>query len=146
MHAEKRRTATAMLGHDGRYLVGAPALSPPPGELLGRLAATAPTGPVLAGFDFPVGLPLAYAQRCGVTGFRDLLPELGRGVWQQFFEPAASLEQVDLRRPFFPAGNPPKGTATQAGLCSKIGVPDMNALRRRCDLSTGARPLAECMF
>jgi hypothetical protein len=31
---------------------------------------------IFAGFDFPIGVPVHFAERAGITKFRDFLPQL----------------------------------------------------------------------
>lgn len=91
----------------------------------------APThGATLFGFDLPLGVPHAWAQRTGVTSFRTLLGELGQGRWSSFYEVAATSEEIALERPFYPRR--PGGTS-QTQLVEALGVPDIDALRRICD-------------
>ena len=40
---------------------------------------------VLAGFDFPIGLPERYGNKTGFKNFLDALPRLGHGEWGSFF-------------------------------------------------------------
>ena len=64
---------------------------------------------------------------CDVSSIRDALPLLGQGAWREFFEPAWLTEEINPRRPFFPARNLPKGQATHARLCGGLGVAKMRA-------------------
>src|SRR5262245_56783545 len=57
---------------------------------------------VLAGFDFPIGVPAAFGRQTGFGNFRDALAEFGRGEWGNFFSIADSPEDITLRRPFYP--------------------------------------------
>ena len=41
-------------------------------------------GQLLAGFDFPIGLPMTYAERAGIGSFPDFLPQIGLGQRGQF--------------------------------------------------------------
>lgn len=142
----KRRVARAVR-EGGGYRALAPGPAGPLPELfegLRRSAATA--GPVLFGFDFPLGLPLAYARRAGITDFRALLPELGRGAWRDFFSVAERPEEVSLTRPFYPARAGPRGTVARRHLIDGLGLASYRALLRRCDLPGADRPAACAMF
>lgn len=92
---KKRWYATAVLEADGHYRVGAPkpvgCLSSYFRRLRGNLEADAT---VLAGFDFPIGLPACYAAKVGVTDFVDELPRFGHGKWDEFFCPARSRSSI----------------------------------------------------
>jgi hypothetical protein len=59
-------------------------------------------GSLLCGFDFPIGLPLAYAKKVGISDFLLVLPELGRGRWENFFYPAQNPHEISEYRPFYP--------------------------------------------
>jgi len=130
------------VGHlvDGRYVVSAPHGVRDPGRLLADLSGA---GSVLAGFDFPIGVPRAWARAVGVTRFRALLPVLGTGEWRRFFEPAVRPGDIDLHRPFYPAR--PGGTS-QAHLVDGLGVGSMDDLLRRCDRRTETRRAACSIF
>ena len=76
----------ARLGSDGRYRAVAPRLVGGAGEFLAEMAqAAGEGGSAFVGFDFPLGLPAAYADRVGVHSFAALLPGLGEGEWVYFF-------------------------------------------------------------
>ena len=103
MNPKKQWLARATLGDDGHYLATGPVLVGEAERLLDRLHTEAgSTGCVLLGFDFPIGLPLAYAQRMGVDDFLGLLPQLGQGKWLDFYQVAERPEQISLYRPFYP--------------------------------------------
>jgi hypothetical protein len=55
----------------GVYRVGAPAPVGCPETLLESCARGADGGPAVVGFDFPIGIPLAYANRASIGGFLD---------------------------------------------------------------------------
>jgi hypothetical protein len=98
---------------------------------------------VLVGFDFPIGLPLAYAERVGADSFPDLLPQLGEGPWGGFYDTAERAEDISLRRPFYPR----RGNGTShAALTSALGVATIRDLLRRCDRPTSTRRAAAPLF
>jgi hypothetical protein len=119
-----------------RYRLGLPQ---PVGEvstLFQRLAELAGGGQVLLGFDFPIGLPLAYARAAGIDRFLDVLPALGRGAWREFYDIAARPSDIGIGRPFYPLR---PGSAAHFHLTSALGVADIHALRRACDRGGGHR-------
>jgi len=59
-------------------------------------------GCILAGFDFPIGVPARYAQAAGIKDFLAILPHLGHGNLHQFYQPAETPDQISLHRPFYP--------------------------------------------
>lgn len=89
-------------------------------------------GPMLVGFDFPLGLPRAWAERAGVKRFLDLLPRLGSGEWSRFFEPAAAPQEIRLHRPFFPA----KAIATGKRVLADALQLELPDLLRECERPT----------
>lgn len=112
-------------------------------DWLDRLREQAGGGAIFLGLDFPIGLPLAYARRAGVTDFLDLLPRLGVGDWADFYQPAGIPADIALRRPFYPAR--PGGTR-QGHLLDALDVARIDDLRRRCDRGTAARRAAAPLF
>jgi mannose-6-phosphate isomerase-like protein (cupin superfamily) len=110
--------------------------------LLRRLTDQAGGGCVFAGFDFPIGLPAAYADRAGVSSFRDVLPALGQGEWGRFFDPAERPEEISLRRPFYPLR---PGGSKREHLHRGLGL-DAPELLRACDRATATRRAAAPLF
>ena len=137
----KRWMTTAQL-LDGRYESLA---TEPVGEttsLLSRLRDRARGMPFMIGFDFPIGLPQAYAERAGITSFLDALSEFGGGRWARFYDLAETADEISLLRPFYPYR--PGGTSQQH-LVAGLGVDDIGQLLRICDRST-TRPAACSVF
>lgn len=60
-------------------------------------------GCILAGFDFPIGIPYSYATKAGISGFLASLPLFGQNDWAQFYTPAEIPSQISLYRPFYPS-------------------------------------------
>jgi hypothetical protein len=97
---------------------------------------------LLIGFDFPIGLPVTYAQRVGVTSFRKALSQFGSDQWERFY---TISDSPNLRQPFFPLPTQKSGDYRNQ-LAKALGCQDLSPLRRRCDLKTGTRRAAECLF
>ncbi|MDJ0740808.1 MAG: DUF429 domain-containing protein [Gammaproteobacteria bacterium] len=112
-------------------------------SLVERLHACGRGGATLIGFDFPIGLPVAYAQRVGIDDFPRALPTFGDGDWRDFYTLAEQAAEIGPRRPFYPRR--PGGTCQQH-LLDGLGVDDMHALLRRCERSTPARHAASPLF
>lgn len=139
----KRWLALAML-EAGAYRAQPPQPVGDPLALLNWLRAQAgPDGAVLLGVDFPLGLPWAYAERVGVAGFAELLPQLGRDKWQDFYQVCQRRDEITLQRPFYPFR---PGGARQSHLVQALGLPSSDALRRRCDQRQPHRPAAAPLF
>jgi hypothetical protein len=137
----KRWMARAERGLDALYTLYAPEPVGETARWLDRLGAAG--GGLLLGVDFPLGLPLAYAERAGITDFAATLPELGRGAWAEFYHVATRPEEISPRRPFYPQR--PGGTRQQ-DLLDGLGVGSMDDLRRVCDRGTAERRPAAPLF
>ena len=141
---KKRWFATATLDADGVYQVRAPALVGPADTLLRRISdQRRGQGSALVGFDFPIGLPVAYADAAGIDSFPELLPKLGWGEWRDFYRVAESRHEISLHRPFYPQR--PGGTA-QADLYEGLGFDGMDKLLRESDRATNHRRAACSIF
>jgi hypothetical protein len=99
------------------------------GGLLDGLAAAASPGLAVAGFDFAIGLPLAYARAAGISSFPAFLDVLGSPPWQEFGLVAAQASEISLGRPFYPAR--PGGTRRDH-LYQGLGL-TARELRRQCE-------------
>jgi len=133
VHPAKRWVAIA----EGRTITSVE----PVGELSSFFARLGPGA--FVGFDFPIGLPRAYADAVGISAFRAWLAELGRGRWADFHRPATHAAEIGPYRPFYPQA---PGGKRQAHLTAALGVPDMRSLLRACDRATAHRPAASCLF
>jgi hypothetical protein len=143
VHPQKRWMARAVRRQGGGYLALPPA---PVGALDGfwtGLAAGAGPGSILIGFDFPIGLPAAYAQQAGIEDFVTALSRFGEGRWRDFYHVAVHPEQIAPTRPFYP--DCPGGRSRQQ-LVDGLGMATWQDLHRRCDRSTASRPTACPMF
>ncbi len=128
---EKRQVVHATLDGD-RYRVSAPR-DATSAELVARLARGA-----WAGFDFPLGLPRAYAARRDITSFTRFLEAMQPEAWRTFASVAAREDEVSLERPFYPRASGGKGEHRRAGLARALGLRE-DELYRRCDRE-GGRP------
>src|ERR671917_1521133 len=88
----KRWMVRATLERD-RYVAHAPEPVGEPSTLLDRLHRLARRDAVLVGFDLPMGLPAAYAERLGIESFIEWLPQLGHGKWTEFYSVAEKPDQ-----------------------------------------------------
>ncbi len=141
--ANKRWLAQARLLPSGSYQALAPQPAGALDRLLPRLADEAAGGAILLGFDFPIGLPQAYAQRAGINDFLAALPGFGQGNWADFYNPAEQSDQIALRRPFYPQR---PGRARRQHLLDGLGLDGGDALWRRCDRLTFGRGSASPLF
>lgn len=142
VHPAKRWMAWAVRWRDG-YLASSPQ---PVGALATfwtRLAAAGGGGPILVGFDFPIGLPAAYAERAEIGAFIPALLRFGTERWGAFYEIASAPEEISLLRPFYPLR--PGGRQRQQ-LVDRLQLGSWDALHRRCDRRTASRLAACPMF
>ena len=131
MAPRKRWAARADLRGDRRYVVEAPDLVTPT-----KILSATSDPSLLLGFDFPIGVPAAYAALAGVGSFTDLLPRLGHGEWSSFFDVAHTRSEIGLRRPFYP--NAP-GSKKREHLVEALGLRSDDDLYRACHVADGRR-------
>ena len=142
---KKRWCARAVLGGDGRYTVSAAEPVRPTGSLIGRLREEAGhDGCAFAGFDFPIGVPKLYAQRAGISEFREWLPKLGSGEWKEFWSVCDEPGEISVHRPFYPNG--PYMGRRQAHLLLGHAVESLDQLLRRCERGGNGQRRACSLF
>jgi hypothetical protein len=139
----KKRWAAVARQHAGAWHVGTPYQVSSSSELLDRLFDDATHGAVLAGFDFPIGLPASYGARTATDNFRSVLPEFGKGRWCRFYEVAENVTEISVERPFYPRR---PSSSKHAHLITAHGADSFNDLRRQCDRATNQRPAACPLF
>lgn len=110
-----------------------------------RLLQLGQEGTVLAGFDFPIGLPATFGTRTGFAGFRDALPRFGIAEgWHDFYRPAAAAAEIGVQRPFYPAGS---GAGTRhATLLAGLDLASADDLLRACERGAPGRKRASPLF
>jgi hypothetical protein len=141
----KRWMVRAELGRGQQYLIYPPE---PVGQIttfIDRLRETLSSGgTALVGFDFPIGLPIAYADKVGISSWRGALGVFGTPGWEQFYQRSDS---PTLRQPFFPL---PKRKGQKGNfrkqLAEALGFDNLDDLYRHCDRGTQYRTKAECLF
>jgi len=139
----KRWLATARWVAGSAYEISAPVLVDRIETFFAELRRREPAGPILAGFDFPIGLPARYAKEAGISQFTATLPEFGEGRWFDFYLPANSAAQISVTRPFYPRA---PGRTSKQHLVDGLQLGSSDDLLRRCDYSTPARNKACEMF
>jgi hypothetical protein len=140
-----KRVVTSAKLVDGAYQVGAPRTVGASGGLIERMGLTGPTGvTTLLGFDFPIGVPRAYAERVGFDDFAAWFRQLD--ISASFFEAATSLDDVSPSQPFFPHKPPTtKAPGLKALFVERLGIPAA-CLLRDCDRAHCDRRAASEMF
>ncbi|NJD59434.1 MAG: DUF429 domain-containing protein [Anaerolineales bacterium] len=99
-------------------------------------------GCVLAGFDFPIGLPIAYAQKVHITDYLSALVNFGYPDWESFYSPCDFAEEISLHRPFYPAR---PGGAKRAFLEHSLDL-SFAQLYRLCEIAHDSRRSACPLF
>jgi hypothetical protein len=99
---------------------------------------------VFTGFDFPIGIPVHFAERAGITRFRDFLPQLGKGEWSAFHAVCDTPQQISVYRPFYPNGDY-KGRQME-DLFRGHGVSSLEPLLRLCERAGHGHSEASCLF
>jgi len=100
----KRWLALAVLNTDHRWFVSELVKVEQPSELFPYLQShLVQAGCILTGFDFPIGIPSAYASKSGIDDFLTSLPLFGHADCNMFYIPAEDPSQINLHRPFYPS-------------------------------------------
>jgi len=143
--AAKRWCAKATLGADGRYIASGPYRVGKLSQLIESLKAEAgEQQTVFAGFDFPIGVPVHFAERAGLRKFRDFLPQLGSGNWSEFHLVCDAPEQISVYRPFYPNGDYKDRQMDE--LFRGHGVSSLEPLLRLCERAGHGHSQASCLF
>lgn len=132
----KRWAAAARLSPAGSYELTEPTPVGRTDSFFSRLRENTPRGAILAGFDFPIGVPRAYAEKAGFGRFPEMLRCLGNGPWADFYSPAIRPDEISLARPFYPMR---RGGTRKQHLLDALGVHSAEDLLRLCDRRTATR-------
>lgn len=109
----KKRWVARAEWSEGWTVTAVEPVGPTPTFVAALLRAAA-TRRVLAGFDFPIGLPRSYGAKTGEADLSAFLRSLGNGRWSRFADIARTPDEISIERPFYPAGS--TGGVTQAAL------------------------------
>lgn len=139
---KKRVACVARLQPDGAYRIDATQRVGQHGSPRERLGVPVDATKVLIGFDFPIGVPAAYADRAGISAFRDALGQFGTGEWNDFFRVCETAAEIGVHRPFYPQR--PGGTKFEH-LEHGLGLTRAE-LYRRCERRTTSRNAACPLF
>ena len=140
----KKRWAAVATSEDGGWYVELPAQVSASPRFLDLLFERTSRGAVLAGFDFPIGLPLSYGSAIGAADFRAALNEFGTGRWSRFYDVAETAAEICIERPFYPRQY--LSQSKQSHLLNALGVGSINELRRQCERHSGSRRAACPLF
>jgi hypothetical protein len=119
-------------------------LEPSPCKLDELLLREARDKRVLAGFDFPIGVPAKWAEKRKLGSFPSFLDELAKDSESLFFNVAGSKHEISLERPFYPATA--KAGVKQEYLFQRLGFQSFSELRRTCEARADNRQPACPLF
>jgi hypothetical protein len=142
---KKRWLARAVLDGDV-YRVAVPEPVGDVSSVFTRHSRIAGSRAMVMGFDFPIGIPDAYAGVAQVSSFPELLLLLGLDRWGRFFDVAERPAEISATRPFYPLRSGKKGEHKQAHLFSALGVTGMDDILRRCERAQPGRNAACSLF
>jgi hypothetical protein len=140
----EHRIECAAVWRDGHYVVSAPDSVGDSGTFLKRIESRRPNeGGVLIGFDFPIGLPIAYAEQAGIESFYQGLGLFGqRGKWKTFYQVSNASSQY---QPFYPLLPVQRGQVRRKVLEESLGL-TWDELLRECERATADRRAACPLF
>lgn len=139
----KRWAATALRTNKG-WTVAAPQRVTS-SEIVGLIHETwQEGGRGLFGFDFPIGVPVAFGKQTNFDGFVEALSQFGSGEWGRFFDVADDPPDISLTRPFYPHWS--GAGRKHAHLFAPLNVESIDDLRRVCERKTSHRPAACPLF
>lgn len=141
VHSKKRWVAYGEPTPDG-YVVSGPERVGDPETFLEATRRRAGDSPLIVGFDFPIGLPAAYAAKAGVSNFPAFLSACATGSDKAFFEIADTAQEIGLNRPFYPRGT---RDCRRTDLFDGLGL-QWDQLLRQCERATATRPAACALF
>ena len=94
-----------------------------------------------------LSVPIRINNLCAINPHRKtktLLPELGRGSWQDFYRVCDEFGEISLRRPFYP--NCRYKGRRREDLFRALGAASMEPLFRKCELGGNGAKRACCLF
>lgn len=142
-----RRWVSYAIWRDGCYTAHPPQLVDEPTTLLDRLRdKVSASASLLVGFDFPIGLPKAFADRAKISEFRTFLKELGKGKWKEFCDVCREPSEISIYRPFYPYNSTPKGSRKRSHLVDGLQLTHFDDLLRTCERPQPGIPAAGSLF
>jgi hypothetical protein len=140
----EHRIECAAVWCDSHYVISAPDAVGDPGTFLKRVESRRPNEDgVLIGFDFPIGLPIAYADQAGIESFYIGLELFGsRGKWKNFYQVSNA---PSLYQPFYPLPPVQRGQVSRKVLETALKI-EWDNLLRECERATNDRRAACPLF
>jgi hypothetical protein len=141
INAKKRWLAKAERLQSGWLISSLEKVQP---TLVGQLQKEARDKRVLAGFDFPIGVPAKWAEKRKIGSFPGFLDQLAKDPESPFFKVAGTQHEISLERPFYPATA--KAGVEQKHLYQSLGFQSFSELRRKCEARADNRQPACPLF
>lgn len=138
----RKRWMSLARNSSGRWQLGPPRPVGAADTLFARLLAEAGGEPVALGADLPIGVPRAYAALRPESNFRAFLANTR--AWPDFWRVCATLDEVRIDRPFYPARGIKGMTRAAHAAALQLGGP--GGLSRACDRATAERPAGAPLF
>ncbi len=149
---QKRWMAKAVL-EKGKYVAYAPKQVDPLNTLFNRVQnVRGESGVALVGFDFPIGIPMSYANQLDKSEFEapfdfiQFLKKLGKDKWANFYTVNDNVQNVTIHRPFYPNKSGQAGDFTQGPFLERLNVDRLDQLRRACERPQPNRRAASPLF
>jgi hypothetical protein len=142
--SSSKRWAASARRQQGTWSVSRPVAIPDTSTFLNDAFRAGERERVLLGFDFPIGVPTAYGVHTGSANFRELLPALGHGTWNAFFDVNDRSEDISVYRPFYPRVS--RKGVSPASLVSGLRIASSAELLRTCERRTDTRQAACSLF
>jgi hypothetical protein len=101
---------------------------------------------ILAGFDFPIGMPEFWYKAANVVDFPSFLNAVKAGKLHQIFSVAEFESEISYERPFYPNKVGKKGEKKKAHLLNKFNLSNDKELFRECEIATANRSNASPLF
>jgi DNA-3-methyladenine glycosylase I len=139
----KRVVATAELDTGGAYVAHKARVVGMHGPLSERMGVTGTPSATLLGFDFPIGVPRAYAARAAIGNFASWMR--GLDIDAPLFSVADEIGEVSIVRPFFPRNVTQRSPGLKEQFRAALGLTASESLRS-CDAAHPDRGAASEMF
>ena len=106
---------------------------------------------ILAGFDFPIGIPNFWYELAGINDFIGFLDDVSSEKddslkFQHFFEVADNISDVSYARPFYPNSATKKGEKKKQDLLDRFKLCNADNLLRECERAVPNRLAASPLF
>jgi hypothetical protein len=140
----RKRWAVKATRRDGVWVVSEPYCVGDSTQFLEDLFIHGKAGRVLAGFDFPIGVPEYFGRKTELGNFREALIQFGSGRWANFYDVTDQPKDIGLGRPFYPRRA--RRGVRREHLIQGHALHEFDQLMRACELGTSSRKPACPLF